>query len=179
MPVTDQVNLSVGRLDDYKRNDTLVQAMSHVSHRARLVVCGSGPDRDRLERLADEAGVRDRVDFPGYVSQGDLARWRAAASVIASLSTHESFGLSLVEGALTGAPLVLSDIGPHREVAEMLGVTPQFVPVGAPASDVARSLDVALDVPRSLTPPHLASWDDRTRETIVLYERARRTERSW
>jgi glycosyltransferase involved in cell wall biosynthesis len=178
MDVDEPVILSAGRLDDYKRNDMLIRAMAHLRRPGRLVVCGSGPDRGRLERLAIDASVAPRVDFLGYVSDADLARWRVTATVIASLSTHESFGLSLVEGALTGANLVLSDIGPHREVAQLLGVDPVFVGADAHEEDVANALDVALARPRSPSPPQLATWDDRASETIAVYEESLVTKRS-
>lgn len=170
--VSEPVILSAGRLDDYKRNDILIEAMKHVGLAARLVICGDGPDRDRLARMAADAGVLDRVDLLGYVSDDDLARWRATASVIASLSTHESFGLSLVEGAMTGAPLVLSDIAPHREVTEMLGVRAEFVDLGASSIEVASALRRSLGYGRSTQAVSLPGWRERARETVDVYVRA-------
>lgn len=170
--VSEPVILSAGRLDDYKRNDTLIEAMQHMGPAARLVICGDGPDRDRLSKLVTDTGVVDRVDLLGYVSDDDLARWRATASVIASLSTHESFGLSLVEGAMTGAPLVLSDIAPHREVTEMLGVQAEFVAPGASSTEVARALRLSLGFGRSTKTVTLPGWKERAQETLDVYVRA-------
>ena len=56
----------------YKRVDVLVRAVAilHEKHpTVRLLVIGQGPERQRLERLAKELGVADRVDFRGFVDR--------------------------------------------------------------------------------------------------------------
>lgn len=169
-PTSQPIILAAGRLDDYKQNDVLILAMKFVTTSARLVLCGDGPDRARLDRLIEVSGLNDSVDVLGYVSDEDLSRWRSTASVIASLSTHESFGLSLVEGAITGAPLVLTDIAPHREVAGLVGASAEFVAPSASPRDVATAIERALTLGRSTMPLTLPSWDVRARETMTVYE---------
>lgn len=169
-PTRHPVVLSAGRLDDYKQNDVLILAMKFVTTPARLVLCGDGPDRTRLDRLVKVSGLNDSVDVLGYVSDEVLVRWRSTASVIASLSTHESFGLSLVEGALTGAPLVLTDIAPHREVVGLVGANAEFVDLGASPRSVADAIDRAFKLGRSKVPLTLPSWEVRARETMSVYE---------
>ena len=53
-----------GRLDPVKRLDVLVRMLA-ATDGCRLVLVGSGPDRARLETLAAETGVRDRVIVRG------------------------------------------------------------------------------------------------------------------
>lgn len=169
--VARPVILSAGRLDVYKRNDALVDAMTHLQGRAELVICGAGPDRRRLEELATERGVAGDVHFAGYVSDDDLARWQRTATVVASLSTHESFGLSLAEGAVVGANVVASDIPAHREVATLLDFPATFVSVGASSAAVAAALSTALDQ-RTRDPSELVqhTWAERAYETLASYE---------
>src|SRR5262245_49753873 len=63
--------LSVGRLDRAKRVDLLLEAAAAA--RLSVVVAGDGPDRTRLEQLAERLGLNGRVTFAGRVSPGELA----------------------------------------------------------------------------------------------------------
>jgi glycosyltransferase involved in cell wall biosynthesis len=53
--------LSVGRLESLKRVDLLVRASAFLPSGARVVVAGTGKEREALERLATEIGVRERI----------------------------------------------------------------------------------------------------------------------
>ena len=72
---------------------------------------GDGPDRPRLEHLADQMGVRDRVRFLGSVPEVQLPGLYRAATLYAGLSREangqvEGFGLSLVEAQACGTPVI-------------------------------------------------------------------------
>ena len=86
--------------------------------RARLVVpivggpSGSGLDKPQaLADLAAELGLADVVRFVPPVSQAELARWYAAATLVAVPSYNESFGLVAVEAQATGTPVVAAAVG--------------------------------------------------------------------
>jgi glycosyltransferase involved in cell wall biosynthesis len=122
--------LSVARLErneQYKGVDTLIHAWPKVARRlpeAQLVVVGDGPDRPRLERIATSLGVRDRVSFLGRVSDEDLRRAYASASVfvlpgrcrLRPEPEGEGFGLVFAEAGLQGLATVAGDAGGTPEV---------------------------------------------------------------
>jgi glycosyltransferase involved in cell wall biosynthesis len=167
-PRRGPVILSVGRLAAYKRVDLLVEAVSELPADVRLVVVGDGPGRGAVERTAAELGIQHRVDMVGRVSDGELARWLATADVVASLSLHEAFGITLAEGAAAGAAVVASDIAAHAEVAELLPKA-TLVPVAAGAWEVAGALRLAINGGRPLHAAAVPSWDDVAGRTIDLY----------
>lgn len=134
--------LSVGRLERYKRVDRLIEAFAQLrdgrrtgatgegggmggatgADGARLVVIGAGPDRPRLTALAGRLGLLEpraavRVAFLGRVDDERLHRWLRTCRVLCSFSEHEAFGLAPAEALVAGAPVVLSDIPAHRELA--------------------------------------------------------------
>lgn len=162
------VVLSAGRLAPYKRVDMLVEAMAALPGDVRLVVVGDGPARPALERAASRLGVAHRVDVLGHVSDVELARWFATADVVASLSLHEAFGMTLAEGAAAGAAIVASDIPAHAEVAQML---PQatLVPASAGAAQVADALRTSIGGRRPLRAGSVPTWDAVARHTIDIY----------
>ena len=165
------VILSCGRLDSYKRVGSVIEAMTHVDGGAELVICGSGPDESRLRTLIDRAGVAGSVRMLGRVSDEDLHRWQRTATVVVSLSTHESFGLSLAEGAVAGATIVAFDIAVHRQMADAMGVSAAFVPTSATPETVAAALSDALDHPLTSVHRELPrGWGDVARDTMALYE---------
>jgi len=167
------VILSAGRLDRYKRVDLVVEAMREVADRATLVICGTGPDEPRLRQLAEAGGVSGSVRLLGGVSDEELRRWQRTAAVVVSLSTRESFGLSLAEGIVAGAAIVASDIPAHREMAAAMRATPTMVPEGATAPEVAGSLLAALAEGRPGRPSGtLRAWSDVASDTIAVYEDA-------
>jgi glycosyltransferase involved in cell wall biosynthesis len=107
--------LSVGRLAGYKQVDRLVAALPALPSEYVLTVVGVGDARDGVLEAARELGVEDRVRFCGHVSGDELRAWYRAADVFVSLSLEEAFGLTVLEAAAWGAPVVASDIPAHRE----------------------------------------------------------------
>lgn len=175
-PEPRPVILSAGRLETYKRVDRVVKAMTLLDEDADLIICGAGPDAKRLQVLRDESPVRERIHILGAIAGADLRRWQRTAKVVVSLSTHESFGLSLAEGAAAGAGLVASDIPAHREMAAAMGVEASWVSTDATVSDIAECLRSALARGQSLawegaSPHHLhrRSWVDVATETLAFY----------
>jgi glycosyltransferase involved in cell wall biosynthesis len=91
---------------------------------------------------------------------------------VVSLSTHESFGLSLAEALASGAKVVASDIPAHREMSDMVGGSVTWVAPGDHVATVAQAIELALKGPRR-EDPNLAtrSWDDVGMETMAVYAR--------
>jgi glycosyltransferase involved in cell wall biosynthesis/GT2 family glycosyltransferase len=104
----DVVVLSVGRLAPEKGHDTLIRAAALAAD-ARIVVvlAGAGPERERLEALGAELGVR--LVLAPQIPWERIAERYAIADVFALLSRHEPWGVVVNEAASAGLPLLLSD----------------------------------------------------------------------
>ncbi|SDY77753.1 glycosyltransferase family 4 protein [Halopenitus persicus] len=98
--------LCVARLEDYKGVQHVISALPELPE-YDLLVAGDGPYRDTLEELAVEVGVNDRVEFLGNVDHERLPAYYAGADVHLSLSSFESFGLTVAESLASGTPCVL------------------------------------------------------------------------
>jgi glycosyltransferase involved in cell wall biosynthesis len=110
--------LVVGRLEPYKRVDRAIAAMAELPE-LHLRIAGGGEDRQRLAAVALAAEVGHRVHFLDRVPDDELARWFRTARVVVSLSDHEAFGLVAAEALAAGAPVALSDIPAHRDIARL------------------------------------------------------------
>jgi glycosyltransferase involved in cell wall biosynthesis len=106
--------LSVNRLDRAKRIDLLVEAAKSEPS-LRVVITGEGPDRERLESLAD--GVNGRVEFTGRVDDERLADLYARCSAVYYAPVDEDFGMVPFEAFLSAKPvLTTTDAGGPLEV---------------------------------------------------------------
>lgn len=118
-PGQPPVILGVGRMVAQKNFPLLVEAVALVrkERRVRLMILGDGEDRPVLTRLAEERGLGEDFSFPGFMT--NPFPHMAAADLLALPSTHEGFGLVLVEAMSLGTPVVAADspFGP----AEVLG----------------------------------------------------------
>ncbi len=103
------VVLGVGRLVAQKDFGTLIRAFRLVRKRreAKLIILGEGKERDALERLTTEFGLRDSVDLPGFVANPWAYMARSKVFVLSSI--HEGFGNVLVEAMACGTPVVSTD----------------------------------------------------------------------
>jgi phosphatidylinositol alpha-mannosyltransferase len=158
--------LFAGRHEPRKGLGVLLEAFAAVQADVSLVVVGDGPLSDSLRRV----GATDRrVEWCGALSDGDLARRLAAASVFVAPSLGgESFGLVLLEAMAASAAVIASDLPGYRLA---VGDAACYVPPGDPAAladaidrllaDEGRRVELvaagqALVVERSLR--RLASW---------------------
>lgn len=114
-PVPDRF-LFVGRLAGKKGVHVALRALHRVPG-ARLRVVGDGPERGRLEALAAEVGVTDRVEFVGKLANrevlGELSRARALLipSVVAPDGDRDGTPVVLGEAVAAGTPVVASALG--------------------------------------------------------------------
>lgn len=107
--------------------------------KARLILVGDGPEASTACHLAEELGVRDRVEFVGVVNS--VAPILRKANLLLLPSETESFGLVALEAMASGVPVIASDVGGLPEVVEH-GVTGFLAPVG----DVDKMAAYALQI---------------------------------
>ncbi len=112
--------LFVGRFEESRKGFRyLIRAMPLVRQQfptARLIVIGSGRPEKFLNTM-ERYGVED-IEFKGFVSQEDKARYYASADVCCVPSTgNESFGYVIVEPMAAGRPVVATNIPGYASVA--------------------------------------------------------------
>ncbi|MGP4109626.1 glycosyltransferase [Streptomyces sp. 4N509B] len=171
-----------GRLVPGKGFDVLVRAVARLArlpapwNGIRLVVAGTGPERERLRQLAGRLGVGDRVVLPGECDERRMPALLAAMDVFVSCSTEETFGLAVLEALAAGLPVLhvtcpAVDELPRHEAPGARRVT-------ASVGEVAHALYVELahGTRRLPVPPAVARYDiTRSADRLVeLYEEVHR-----
>ncbi len=120
---------NVSRLYPWKHVDALVRMVPRFENAAALLVVGGGPELPRLERLAQEVGVADRVVFTGDVPHDRVATYLRASQVCVLNTQYEGLSHTLVEARHVGTPIVTTDIGGNREILRH-GHSALLVPFG-------------------------------------------------
>jgi 1,2-diacylglycerol 3-alpha-glucosyltransferase len=117
----DLVMISVGRLAAEKNWPVLLEAAAIVlktNPNLRVVLIGSGPERDSLEEFVDELGISPRVDFMGTVPFEEIPAYLKAADFFGFASVSETQGLVSLEALSAGLPVVAVDATGTKDVVE-------------------------------------------------------------
>ncbi len=113
--------LAVSTLDPHKNYDGLLRAFARYERThpgKRLKIVGiKGPETERLEALCDELGLRDRVDFTGWIARERLYELFERADAFVSATRFEGFGIPVLEAIAAGVPTACSAIPSLLEIA--------------------------------------------------------------
>jgi glycosyltransferase involved in cell wall biosynthesis len=123
--------LSVGRLDVVKDPFVMLDAFARSVDRdddGRLIFIGGGRLATELEARISPSGLRDRVTLRGLIPREEVFVACAEADVFVSTSNGEGLPVAVLEAMAAGCPVILSDIPPHRELAEDAAFIPFVQP---------------------------------------------------
>lgn len=114
--------LGVSTLEPRKNWPALIQAWARLRRETnlphRLVIAGGkGWMVEGIFAAAEASGLRDDIEFPGFVDDADLPALYAAADVFASTTLYEGFGIPIVEAMACGVPVVCSNNSSLPEAA--------------------------------------------------------------
>jgi glycosyltransferase involved in cell wall biosynthesis len=110
----------VSRLTPLKRADLVIEALaSRDGACIRAVIAGEGDDRARLEQLAVQHGVSDRVTFAGAIGEGGLVDYLARCRAVCFPPLDEDYGFVTAEAfASRKAVVTCADSGGPTELVE-------------------------------------------------------------
>lgn len=166
---SDPLFIAVGRLSTTKNINTLIHAFSYFNEirNARLLILGEGPQRDDLESLIDQIGIKKQVSMLGFVDNPYKYIRASDALVLSSIS--EGFGNVIVEAFACGTPVVSTDCGGPREILAD-GEYGLLVPVGNTKA-LADAMQTVVNNPPEV--PSLQSRAERFSISTVVdeYER--------
>jgi glycosyltransferase involved in cell wall biosynthesis len=159
--------LYAGRLKRYKRVDAIFEAMKILEDKGRkirLAVVGTGDDMPRLKRRSLKLGLGDRVEFTGFVNENKKIEYMRRAALFVNSSEKEGWGITNVEAAACGTPVVANNAPGLRDsvVDNETGLLYDENDVRSLASSIQKLLD-----------------DGRLRERFAISGRAWAEKFSW
>ncbi len=114
LPEHAPVVLTVNQLHPRKRIDLFIGAVANLrrAHPDAIgLIVGRGVDEVRLRAEADRCGVTGAIRFAGFVADDDLPAIYRCATAYLHTGRDETFGLSVLEAAWSGVPVVTVDEG--------------------------------------------------------------------
>jgi len=138
----------VGRLEYEKGVQDLLAALPWIRRRhpgTRLLVAGTGTQREFLAAEVARLRVGRAVTFTGHLPDRDLAALLVAADAVVLPSRYEPFGIVALEAAAAGATLVASTAGGLGELVVEGETGWSFPPADVPA--LAAAVGRALSAP--------------------------------
>lgn len=153
--------LYVGSLIERKGVERLVESFAlavegHPERPWHLTLVGDGPLRAQLEERVGELGLADRVTFAGMVDPSLVGSFLATHDVLVHLSAYETFGITLIEAAASGLPVVVTRCGGPEETMAL-----------------PEDVGTAAFVPRDPTPAEVVAAVESLRRDVTLAELTR------
>ena len=103
------VLLNLGRLGTEKNLPELIELFCQArqqNDKLVFLIVGDGPAREELEKIAKKKNVSEYVIFTGMVAPGEVHHYYQLGDVFVSASTSETQGLTYIEAAANGLPLL-------------------------------------------------------------------------
>jgi glycosyltransferase involved in cell wall biosynthesis len=172
--------LFVGNLTESKGIEYLIEAMPTVLQRIknyRLTIIGDGPQRRKLEKLAQTLGIQEYIDFIGSQPQTVVSEWMQKSKIFVLPSIYEGFGIVLLEALASGLPVVGTQVGGIKDI-----ITPEvgaLVPPASPESLANAILDILTNEDRysqirEQAVPYVRNrftWKTKVQEIIEIYRK--------
>lgn len=168
-----KVIVSVGRLEKYKGHHRAIEAFPEVLRKypqASLRIVGSGPYEPQLRQLADDLGVKDRVEIgaiPASDRQG-MAELLASASLVTLLSDYEAHPLAVMEALAMKKPVLVTDTSGLGEIARKGWV--RAVPLNSSSVEIGRAFISQLEHPLVAIGFELPTWERCAAGLLELYQ---------
>lgn len=110
---------AVGRLVPIKQYDFLLRSMAELINQGQnihFIIIGDGPERAKLETLAETLGIRPQVIFTGL--QNDVHSWYQLFDIFVSCSKSEGMSMVILEALAAGRPIIVTSPTNTHEIIE-------------------------------------------------------------
>lgn len=110
----------------------------------QLTLVGDGPLREQLANQIESEGLQEHVEFTGLVPRDEVYKYFQSSDLFVSTSYGEGLPIAVLEAMACSCPVLLSDIPPHREIAEGTDFIPLIASddVAGFAREIARFRDM-------------------------------------
>jgi glycosyltransferase involved in cell wall biosynthesis len=129
LQTSDFTLVAISRLVDIKNPLSVLSAFQQsLDQTSHLTYIGDGPLRHALITKSREADLDSQIEFTGLIQREKVFEHLVNGDLFISASRGEGLPISVLEAMACYRPVVLSDIPPHREIAEGVGFIPLVKP---------------------------------------------------
>ena len=127
-PLTKNRNLlvSIGNLRWQKDYLTLIRAFKifyETNPQAKLLIFGEGPERKILESKIKDLKMENNIFLKGYCKHSEIANTLSKSYLYIQSSISEGLPKSILEGVSAGCPIISTNVGSCKEIADKFGIS--------------------------------------------------------
>jgi len=109
--------VTISQLWTFKRVQLLIEAVALTDH-TKLVIVGSGPERENLLNLIQKLGLEERVFISSGLNNKELSLLLSSACAFLFAAIREPFGIVILEAMAAGKPIIAVDQGGYTEICD-------------------------------------------------------------
>lgn len=143
-----------------------IRALTFLPPHVKLLIAGSGDDATKLQAIAHESGVAERVIFAGHVDHRELPSYYKISDIFVRPSIIEGFGNAFVEAFAAGIPVVATPVGGIPDFLFDPDASPDFEPTGL-FCEVRNPESIARAVTRYMSDPQLTARITRNAKELA------------
>ena len=99
------------RLTHKNAIDDVINAMYHLPKNISLIIMGIGEEGQKLQKLATDLNLEDRIKFLGFVSHDKIPEYLSVCDIFIRPSRSEGFGNSFIEAMAARLPVIATTVG--------------------------------------------------------------------
>ncbi|TCK16908.1 glycosyltransferase involved in cell wall biosynthesis [Thiogranum longum] len=110
---------ALGRFDRVKGFDIFIDALAVLAEQGVVFsgrLAGAGEEEAQLREQIRLSGLAGRIDLKGWIAAEKVNRFLAGLDLLCIPARSDAFGLTPLQGAAAGVPMVLSDVSGHRAI---------------------------------------------------------------
>jgi len=158
--------LYVGRLEEYKGVQHIIQTLPLLNEDICLEVVGKGPYKANLVALIDKLGLNNRVRFYQDLPRQELLRMYAKAAVFTLLSQYEAFALTVAEALAAKTPCIVANTSALSEWIDNKNCFGIDYPINS--GELAELITKVIGT--KVSDVKLWDWDEVAQQIAKLYE---------
>lgn len=166
IPREPKTILYVGRLEEYKGVQHVIQALPLLGKDFRLAIVGKGPYKGRLVELINRFGLNTRISFYQDLPRDELLKMYAAAGVFVLLSQHEAFSIVVAEALAAKTPCIVANTSALKEWIDNKNCFGIDYPIDS--DELAQLINCVSGA--KVTNVRLMDWDELTQQIAKLYQ---------
>jgi teichuronic acid biosynthesis glycosyltransferase TuaC len=167
--------LSVGNLVELKGHHIAIEALRLLPDETNLIIAGSGPEKQKLERRVTELELSHRVRLVGQIPNDELRWLYSAADALALCSSREGCPNVLLESLACGTPVIATNVGGVPEIVSTT-TAGRLMESRTPAALATSFFDLMSNYPSQSEIRLFAKnfgWDATSQAQIGLFSRTK------
>ena len=107
----DKIIITASRLVPSRGVESLISSIADLPKNYKALILGEGYVQNKLEELAKDLGVENRIFFAGLIKHDEIPNYLKASDIFVRASLHEGMGNGFIEAMAAKIPVIGTPVG--------------------------------------------------------------------